>query len=103
MTPTENLTFPAKKKNWSAKLLNLLFQSYRMNSEEYWDSMPDQSFPLDSFQTFGDLLKYLRRRRASRNSNSPLPSVTVKRKLAALKKINGVQISLHSRLYSFLH
>jgi WD40 repeat protein/transcriptional regulator with XRE-family HTH domain len=33
-----------------------------MNSEEKSNNMPNPSFSLDSFQTFGDLLKYLRRR-----------------------------------------
>ena len=33
-----------------------------MNSEEPSDDMSDQPFSPDSFQTFGDLLKYLRRR-----------------------------------------
>src|SRR5688500_20240666 len=33
-----------------------------MNSEEKRDNMSNLSFSLDSFQTFGDMLKYLRRR-----------------------------------------
>jgi len=33
-----------------------------MNSEENRDNVPPQFFSADSFQTFGDLLKYLRRR-----------------------------------------
>src|SRR5512135_1939499 len=33
-----------------------------MKSEEYWKNMPNPPFAPDSFQTFGDLLKYLRRR-----------------------------------------
>jgi WD40 repeat protein/transcriptional regulator with XRE-family HTH domain len=42
--------------------LNLTFDSHRMNSEENHGDMTTQSFSPDSFQTFGDLLKYLRRR-----------------------------------------
>jgi WD40 repeat protein/transcriptional regulator with XRE-family HTH domain len=42
--------------------LNLLFYSLRMNSEENRGNLSTQSFSVVSFQTFGDLLKYLRRR-----------------------------------------
>ena len=42
--------------------MNLTFDSHRMNSEENHCDMTTQSFSPDSFQTFGDLLKYLRRR-----------------------------------------
>src|SRR5687768_4380276 len=33
-----------------------------MNAAECSEPMPDQPFSPDSFQTFGDMLKYLRRR-----------------------------------------
>jgi transcriptional regulator with XRE-family HTH domain len=58
----KNLTFPPKIWNWCVKLLNLRLTGYRMNSEESSDKMPDQPFSPSSFQTFGDLLRYLRRR-----------------------------------------
>jgi len=45
------------------KLLNLLFNSHRMNSEGYRGDLSNSSFSLASFTTFGDLLKYLRRRK----------------------------------------
>ena len=44
------------------EVLNLLFESHRMNSEVTRHNMSNPSFSPDSFQTFGDLLKYLRRR-----------------------------------------
>ena len=42
--------------------MNSLSYSYRMNPEAISGNVPTQSFSPDSFQTFGDLLKYLRRR-----------------------------------------
>lgn len=48
--------------NWIAKLLKTLFQGNKMNAKENGGNVPTQSLSHDSFQTFGDLLKYLRRR-----------------------------------------
>ncbi len=42
--------------------MNLLFVSNRMNLEENGGNVSNQPFHPNSFQTFGDLLKYLRRR-----------------------------------------
>ena len=42
--------------------MNLVFDSHRMNSEGTEALLSNLSLSLDSFQTFGDLLKYLRRR-----------------------------------------
>jgi len=44
------------------KPLNLPFASYKMNTEGGGKIMTNQPFSPDSFQTFGDLLRYLRRR-----------------------------------------
>jgi len=44
------------------KVLNLLADFYRMNSEVICATMSNPSLSPGSFQTFGDLLKYLRRR-----------------------------------------
>jgi WD40 repeat protein/transcriptional regulator with XRE-family HTH domain len=58
----KNLTFSTKRINWVAKLLKTLFQGTKMNAKENGGNVPTQSLSHDSFQTFGDLLKYLRRR-----------------------------------------
>jgi WD40 repeat protein/transcriptional regulator with XRE-family HTH domain/energy-coupling factor transporter ATP-binding protein EcfA2 len=48
--------------NLARQHLNLPFDSHRMNSEENSGNVSNQSFSSASFRTFGDLLKYLRRR-----------------------------------------
>jgi WD40 repeat protein/transcriptional regulator with XRE-family HTH domain len=58
----KNLTFPTKKINWIDKLLKTPFQGTKMNAKENGGNVTAQSLSYDSFQTFGDLLKYLRRR-----------------------------------------
>jgi WD40 repeat protein/transcriptional regulator with XRE-family HTH domain len=61
MTPVQKPDISRQNEKWRAKLLNSLFDSHRMNSVKQ-RSMPTSSYSIDSFQTFGDLLKYLRRR-----------------------------------------
>ena len=55
-------------------------------------TVPDQPFSPNSFQTFGDLLKYLRRRERLTQLELSIAVVTVKRKSAALKKISACPI-----------
>src|SRR5512138_2076182 len=60
--PSQKLTIPAKQRIRGVNLLNSRVQNHRMSGNGGLGKMPAEPFTPASFSTFGEMLKYLRRR-----------------------------------------